>query len=318
MDKNKHKETLPNYLLEEFGQNLQPEMNLIWGKSGLAEDTDTYISPEEIDHALSLVHGRINEDELMPDKPGTGTEITGWINTYVRFAVAAVALIVAGTLFFLVPITATVPYGEIAIIELRDGSTIEANSGTTLRYSRLYPFLNRHIEFNGEAYFNVEAHKNPFIVNTNGATVEVTGTQFNIRSWRDEPDAQVSVTVTGGEVRLFPAHNQVDPVIITPGNESRWSPQLSEPTRPEPVAIDDVLAWREQRFVFREQPLISILMELERRYNVTIEMAAPEAEQSALTAYYSQPTSVESVLDDICTVKGLRYTQTTTGFRIFN
>ncbi len=318
MDKNKHKDTLPNHLLEEFDQNVQPEINLIWEKSGLAEDPETYLSPEEIENALHLVHGRIDEDGSLPDKTNTGNIINGWINTYARFAVAAVALIVAGTLFFLIPITATVPYGEMATIELRDGSIIEANSGTTIRYSRLYPFLNRHIEFNGEAFFKVETHNNPFIVNTNGATVEVTGTQFNIRSWRDEPDGHISVTVTGGEVRFLPGLDQIDPVTITPGKESRWSQKLSEPTRPEPVVIEDILAWREQRFVFREQPLISILMELERRYNTTIELTVPEVKQSPLTAYYSQPASVESVLDDICTVKGLRYTQTINGFRIFN
>lgn len=309
-------ESLPNQTIKEFDENLRPEISTVWEKSGLALNHFDILSEDEIEDGLKRVQNEIDGAESQ--KTGQGNKIAGWIIRYSRIAVAAAAVIISISLFLLVPKTATVPYGEVATIELRDGSTIEANSGTTLRYSRLFPFLNRDIELNGEAFFSVESHKNPFIIDTNGAFIEVTGTEFNIRSWRDEPDGRISVTVTRGEVQFIPQQQNEAPVSITAGYESRWSAQLSEPTQPEPVTIEDVLAWREMRFVFRELPLISIVQELERRYNTTIELQVPEAEQSTLTAYYSQPASLESILNDICTVKGLRYTQTTTGYRIFN
>ncbi|TVR13732.1 MAG: DUF4974 domain-containing protein [Balneolaceae bacterium] len=314
--KKKSDAPLPDQIIKEFDENLRPEINTVWEKSGLAQNHSDILSEDEIEDGLMRVHNEIVEAES--HKTGSGNKIVGWIIRYSRIAVAAAAVIIAISLFLLVPKTATVPYGEVAMLELRDGSTIEANSGTTIRYSRLYPFLNRDIELNGEAFFSVQSHKNPFIVRANGAAIEVTGTEFNIRSWRDEPDGQISVTVTEGEVQFLPHQPNAVPVSITAGYESRWNLQLSEPTQPEPVTIEDVLAWREMRFVFRELPLISIIRELERRYNTTIELEVPEAKQSTLTAYYSQPASIESILDDICTVKGLRYTQTTTGFRIFN
>ncbi|MCC5941476.1 MAG: FecR domain-containing protein [Balneolaceae bacterium] len=314
--KKKSDAPLPDQIRDKFDENLRPEINIVWEKSGLAQNYSDILSEDEIEDGLKRVNDEIDEAES--HKTGSNNKIAGWIIRYSHIAVAAAAVIIAVSLFLLVPKTATVPYGELVMLELRDGSTIEANSGTTIRYSRLYPFLNRDIELNGEAFFSVQSHRNPFIVRTNGASVEVTGTEFNIRSWRDEPNGRISVTVTQGEVQFLPHQPNVVPVSITAGYESRWNPQLSKPTQPEPVATEDVLAWREMRFVFRELPLISIVQELERRYNTTIELDVPEAKQSTLTAYYSQPASIESILDDICTVKGLRYTQTTTGFRIFN
>ena len=63
--------------------------------------------------------------------------------------------------------------------------------------------------------------------------------------------------------------------------------------------------------------MITILHDLERSFNVTIELDVENMEYETLTAYYNRPASVETILEDICTVKGLRYAKTTNGYRIF-
>jgi transmembrane sensor len=309
-DKNQHNGAIPKEVLEQFHEVDHPDILAVWEQSKSAKRVAGGLTTDEIEDTLTDVH------EKMAPVSGKKSSIAGRIPRYTRYLVAAIALIVAGTLFFFVPRTATVPYGEMATLELPDGSQIEMNSGTTVRYSRLFRFTDRTIELNGEAYFTVEDHGHPFIVEANGASVEVTGTRFNVRSWSDDSDQETTVTVSEGKVLFYSHQQKENRISLTTGESSRWNPQLAEPAEPEPVTVEDIVAWREQRFVFRDQPLISILRELERRYDAEIDLAADGVEYSTLTAYYSEQVQLESVLDDICTVKGLRYTRTTTGYRI--
>jgi ferric-dicitrate binding protein FerR (iron transport regulator) len=91
---------------------------------------------------------------------------------------------------------------------------------------------------------------------------------------------------------------------------------MSSPAQPT-ASSEEHLAWRENRLVFQQSPLIVILQDLERSFDVEIELDVNGMEYETLTAYYNQPTNIESILEDICTVKGLRYTKTTSGYRIF-
>lgn len=308
---NPNKHSLPKSIDRRFDDHEQDKIREVWELSGTLQDK---ITAEETDRALTDLHLRLKIEGQIRSKPEV---VIGWIQKHARYMVAAVALVTVITLFFLVPKTVVVSYGEMAAVELPDGTTIDVNSGSTIRYSRLYRFTNRTVELNGEAYFSVKHHAHPFIVETNGAAIEVTGTSFNVRSWDDEPDRGVIVTVTEGEVLFYPQLLTEKPLILRPGETSRWVRSEPMPSSPELAETEEITAWRDFRFVFREQTLSTILRDLERRYDVTIELDVDQIAGTTLTAYYSQQVSLESVLDDICVVKGLRYTQTTNGYRIF-
>lgn len=301
-------------VLDQFPESEHASVNEVWELAGDAEDQTLEVTPDEIEGALDDVHTRLQmSGEMLP----ATDKIAGWIQRRSKYLVAAIALIAMTTLFLFVPKTATVPYGEIATLELFDGTTIEMNSGTTIRYSRLYPFTNRHIEMNGEAFFTVAEHSNPFMVEANGAVVEVIGTRFNIRSWSDDPEGKTSVTVSGGQIQFYPAADQTKRIVLNVNETSFWNPEMIQPSEAETASPDDALAWREHRFVFHDQTIISILRDLERRFDVDIDLEVPEIAHNTLTAYYSQQAHIETILEDICTVKGLRYTQTANGYRIF-
>ena len=91
---------------------------------------------------------------------------------------------------------------------------------------------------------------------------------------------------------------------------------MKEPTVPEPVTMDRILGWRSEQLVFNKKSLPVIFGELERRFDISIHLEAEDMEGETLTTIYANPMSVETVLDDICRVKGLRYTQTVSGYRI--
>ncbi|MEX2601459.1 MAG: DUF4974 domain-containing protein [Balneolaceae bacterium] len=118
-------------------------------------------------------------------------------------------------------------------------------------------------------------------------------------------------------MEFYPAEDPEKLVTLTPERMSRWSTGMAQPSLPELVDLDQILGWRELKLTFHDKPLKSIFRELERRYDVRIVLTDPALQQETLTAFYVDPGSVESVLNDICTVKGLRYTSTANGFRVY-
>lgn len=306
--------TGPGDLRDHFADSEKKEVEKIWQLTK-RDRPGPKTSSEEVETALQNVHHRIRKKNKTPEKsPAT---IAGSVITYSRYLVAAVALIALGFGYVMIPKTVSVPHGEISMFELPDGSTIEMNSGTTIRYNRLFSLTNRSLTLNGEAYFAVEPGDDPFIVEANGSATEVTGTEFNVRSWQDDPKSETTITVTEGTVRFYPEGNQSNSVSLQAGQTSRWNAGLRNPEQPKTASTETILAWRENRMVFQETPFIVILNDLERSFDVTIELDVAGMEMETLTAYYTLPANIESILEDLCTVKGLRYTKTSNGYRIF-
>lgn len=314
-NQNKHTQNGTDFedVLSQFSDEERASAKEIWQKSKKAGHRMDIVSEKEIDEALENVHFQIERENRSRYK---GSNISGFILSNARYLVAAVALIVLGFGFLFVPKTVTVPNAEMAVIDLPDGSTIELNSGSTLQYNRLFAFTNRNLTLNGEAYFSVETGEDPFIVEANGSATEVTGTEFNLRSWADHPTSETTIIVTEGSVQFYPVDDSSKMVSLQAGQTSRLNIELSSPTQPT-ASSEEHLAWRDNRLVFQQSPLIVILQDLERNFDVEIKLDVNGMEYETLTAYYNQPTNIESILEDICMVKGLRYTKTTSGYRIF-
>lgn len=298
---------------DEFDTNFEnPELKQMWDLSKTAS-YNSVVNGEEIEDALFKVHHKIGRGE----NPKTSKPLSESIWIKGRYLVAAIALIVLAFSFFFIPKTITVPYGEMAMIELPDGSSVELNSGTRIRYDRFFGMTNREITLNGEAFFDVQPNETPFKVTANGTVTEVTGTRFNIRSWQDDLHNQTTVTVSEGGVNFYPIEFSNLSVRLTSANISLWNSTLEAPAQPGSITLSDVAAWRENRLVFKEQPLSTILNELERRFDTEINLEIPGAEMETLTAYYTNPAGVHAVLEDISLVKGFRYSETSNGYRIF-
>ena len=314
-NQNKHTQHHSNLeeILNEFSNKERAGVEEVWQESKHARHQQVDISYNEVEEALENVHFQIKEKNRAGK---TGSTISGYILSNARYLVAAIALIILGFGFLMVPKTITVPNAEIATIELPDGSSVELNSGSTLRYNRLFALTNRDINLNGEAYFSVEKGDEAFIVEANGSATEVTGTEFNVRSWANDPAGETTLTVTEGNVKFYPAGDSSKLVLLQAGQSSQLNSEMSFPAQPK-ASMDENLAWRENRLVFQETPLIVILHDLERSFDVEIELDTDGMDYETLTAYYNQPTNIETVLEDICTVKGLRYTKTNNGYRIF-
>jgi ferric-dicitrate binding protein FerR (iron transport regulator) len=64
---------------------------------------------------------------------------------------------------------------------LPEGSVVTLNKQSFIRYRRRFAGDTRSVDMDGEVFFNVAPDKNkPFTVNTNGVTITVLGTSFNV------------------------------------------------------------------------------------------------------------------------------------------
>jgi ferric-dicitrate binding protein FerR (iron transport regulator) len=230
-------------------------------------------------------------------------------------AVAAVIVLCFGIAYFFRPLTVIAPRGEFAQVQLPDGSLVQLNSESSVKYHA--HFLNtRSVRLEGEAYFEVTDSDKQFVVETFNANTAVLGTQFNVRARSHEPDAATSVVVAVGKVHLRSKLGDDEGVVLTAGQQSHLHSRARRPSAPESVALARRLAWRTGGLAFSDQPFAVIFDEIERRYDVEIE-ASEEILAQAFSYYVHDPKSAESVIADLVAAEGLRYRETSQGFEVF-
>lgn len=237
----------------------------------------------------------------------------------VALALCAVAL---GLWVWQLPVAATAPAGEQHNVTLADGSIVHLNSGTQLRYRpRALPLLTdrrRFVELSGEAFFEVVPAEHPFIVQTADAVVEVLGTTFNVRAFAGPHDGATEVTLASGRVRVGHRRRpQQDVVLSEPGKSVRVEVTADSALVTKSATLDHVLAWRRDAFAAVDRPVALILHELERRYDVSIQVEEGVAVEDSMTLLYGPGINPERILHDICLVQGCRYRPTSRGFAVF-
>ncbi|MGM0376309.1 MAG: FecR family protein [Bacteroidota bacterium] len=155
------------------------------------------------------------------------------------------------------------PYGGKTHFSLPDGSIVWLNSGTTFSYPDRFED-ERIVELDGEAYFEVEKQKEPFIVKTSFGKVEVLGTSFNVKAYKEE--IFETTLESGSVVYTNPAGRKA---VLKPGSQVVYS---SDKCFIQQVETEIYTSWKDGKLIFRNEPLQNIITSLERWYNVDIKL----------------------------------------------
>jgi len=164
--------------------------------------------------------------------------------------------------------TVTTPRGGQFGIVLPDGSKVFLNAASSLRYPTAFNGNERKVELTGEAYFEV-AHNaaKPFKVSSNGQTVEVLGTHFNINAYNDE--AVIKTTLLEGAVRISKDGQQA---ILKPGDQAQLANLMSDAKITiTQVDTENAVAWKNGLFVFDGDKIEHIMRMISRWYNVDVD-----------------------------------------------
>lgn len=157
-----------------------------------------------------------------------------------------------------------VPRGQFFDMPLPDGSHVWLNADSHLSFNTDFAGSQRHVELDGEAYFEV-AHDSdrPFIVETATQSLTVLGTSFNISAYSDEP--VVYTTLTEGSVALDSKTTGTQAVLL-PGQQARLDAGASAYDISE-VNAAYASMWRDEIFVFDGETLDRVFLKLTRRYD---------------------------------------------------
>lgn len=189
--------------------------------------------------------------------------------------------------------TIKVPYGKQFSLILSDGTKVEMNSGSSLRYP--VTFLKkgtRNVFLEGEAYFDVAKNSNnPFIVKTNDLKVKVLGTRFNISAYQE--DEAIFTTLEEGLVEVYNNSNE-NKIQLAPNEQSFWN-KNDRNLQKRVVDISPFLSWREGRIIFKNTRFNTIVKKLQRKYDVIIINNNSQIENEKFTAVFDNE-KIEQIL----------------------
>ena len=255
------------------------------------------------DQLLTKIHNQI----AIKDSEMYRKRLTLLSNLLKAAAVLIIGLIISTVIFYFnsdkkltrdIVETITTPFGAKSNFELADGSEVWLNSGSILSYS-IQNKRKREVVLSGQAFFKVSKMKNPFIVKTNYGDVEVKGTSFDVKAYNDD---DFETTLVEGIVDITLNSRKI--VTLKPSQQSIIN-SLNEITIRD-VNTDLFTSWKEGRLVFIKEPFHKVARQLERWYNVKIEIQGEELKNLTYTGKIEMETFRE-VLDLINTTTSIKY-----------
>jgi transmembrane sensor len=217
------------------------------------------------------------------------------------------------------------PRGGTYQVQLPDGTKVWLNAASSLSYGTILRSGRkvRKVKLNGEAYFEVAKvtvqdrgasgnmqegrSRMPFIVESNNQQVEVLGTHFNINSYTDEPGIKTTLLEGSVLVRALP------PALIANPLDEKWKNAVKVETVLKPgeqailrslanltkakVDVEQVVAWKNGVFVFRDESLESMMRKISRWYNVDVSYAKDAPMDATFGGYVSRSRNLFTILE---------------------
>lgn len=172
--------------------------------------------------------------------------------------------------------------GQRSKVVLPDSSIVWLNSGTTLSYPDGFSGQNRKVILKGQAFFQV-TNKNdyPFSVQANGLIISVLGTKFDVYAYPEEDE--IAVVLESGKVKL--THQEFESFFYTMNPGEKATLNLTDNSSMNISLVDPSIysSWKEGKLIFRTSPMGNVVAKLRKWYNVEIEIADPEINNSIFT-----------------------------------
>lgn len=182
-----------------------------------------------------------------------------------------------------------VPRGGEYQITLADGTRVWLNAASSLSFPSSFQGKERRVELIGEAYFEVAKNKKmPFKVISDGQSIEVLGTHFNVSAYEDE--STVKTTLLEGSVRVT-AQSTQQSSLLKPGQQAIVKNGINV------IAVDakNVIAWKDGLISFKSADLKSIMRQVSRWYDVSVQYSGDIPTRS-FTGKISKNSSLSEIL----------------------
>lgn len=220
------------------------------------------------------------------------------------YSAAASILLIISYFLFLNPESEKIASFATSISEtkevlLPDGSTMFLNENSTASYSETNWEKERKVNMNGEVFFKVEKGSKFSVLTDRETKVEVLGTEFLVSS-RNE---QENVLCTEGKVSVS---NKQSKSVIVAGEKAVIENNNVLKSKTEPSNVTKKIGWVKGDFYFTNQPFKTIVSELEKQFNITIQIDESLDENRVYTGFFNNK-NLEIALQSVCWPMNINY-----------
>lgn len=182
------------------------------------------------------------------------------------------------------------PAGGKFSVVLSDGSKVWLNASSSIKFPAAFAKDKRSVEIKGEAYFEIEKDKSrPFYVINGSSEIKVLGTHFNVMAYPDEYRSEL--TLLEGAVQFTKnGHSE----LLKPGKQILFTENNKE-TKQIDANIEEVMAWKNDLFVFNNTSIDEVMKELVRWYDVKVKFEGEKPDIS-FTGVLPRNVNVSKVL----------------------
>jgi transmembrane sensor len=198
--------------------------------------------------------------------------------------------------------TLKVPRGGKFQLTLSDGSRIWLGADSEIKFPNSFTGNDRTIYVKGEAWLQI-AHNpsRPFHVIAGEMKVQVLGTRFMINAYPG--NATLKTTLLQGKLMVAPsgqgANEKFRAVVLTPGQQAviKLPNGQQRATTIEVNKNIDTQTWNHEYFIFQNEDIKNVIMDLGRWYNVKVVFNLRDK-----TPVFSGKISRSETLDHIITI----------------
>ncbi len=251
---------------------------------------------DKIHHEINLKHRKKENSKVL---------VLSKVSTWLSRAAAILFVPLLGFVFYLLSdnvqknqvtdltvdsLEVIAPIGSRTVVQLSDGTVINLNYGSKIKYPRNFTGNTRAVTLSGEGYFNV-AHNSekPFIVKTGKLNVKALGTQFNVQSYPN--DDIVSTTLAEGKVvieRITSDNLTTQVGTMVPGQHVEYNSVTGKITSSK-GSIYKYIAWTDGKLVFDNESISEVAKKLGMIFNVDIEVAEDARDLTYTVTFYNDP-----------------------------
>lgn len=195
--------------------------------------------------------------------------------------------------------TVSTPSGSTYQVVLPDGTRVWLNAVSSITFPTKFDGSSRNVRLTGEAYFEVakrevslKGHtgRQPFIVTTGGAEIEVLGTHFNVTFYAE--NGQQETTLLEGAVNV--RHGGQLKAIL-PGEQAVYS-STGRSIMVRKANLETVMAWKDGLFSFDNADISTVMNEISRWYNARL-VYQGEVPSTGFTGILPRNTDLPSMLE---------------------
>lgn len=287
------------------------EFREVWKTTGV------FNSGSNVESGIHYLRQRLSFSDEKNQAPIISIKSSGKIMKWQYIKVAASILLIGFTAAFLyfnvsrVAVkykTLVMPYGKKGSLHLSDGSTLEVNSGTKISFPVKFAEDKRLLKIEGEAFFEIAKDKSrPFIIEAGELEIQVIGTSFNLKSYKNEGVIELGVKTGSVSItnKILSDSSLSNIFYLEPGDLMSFN-VLENTFEKKKVDIDLLTSWTDETLVFNNKNLSEVATMLQRWYNIPVKLENDMLKNCEFIGEYKNE-SLQNILEALKFSVGIEY-----------